>query len=32
MKTSTHKYSNDEIIFIGDSVTTDKKLALNCDV
>ena len=26
------KYINDEIIFIGDSEITDKKLALNCDI
>ena len=26
------KYTNDEIIFIGDSEITDKKLALNCNI
>ena len=26
------RYSNDEIIFIGDSEITDKKLALNCNI
>ena len=26
------KYTNDEIILIGDSEITDKKLALNCDI
>lgn len=26
------KYNNNEIIFIGDSIITDKKLALNCDI